>query len=435
MPIPSDDRIAFSSQIVTATLQIRGILQAQAQLGAQITKLQALDTANKNLMTPSNALINGYHSEFGFIDGNGRTSITEQDILDSANKKFQNHFFPNDINTVVPSLVSLGNVWPRLNPFALTFAIGKNYVEGYTPIVNNETSLIATATALITSIGSQTDIQNTTGQQCVPTNNIQTFATVQTNKTNLVNAINSLKTALLSEVAAVTTNDPDVTRQTQNNAAITNINTVIIPALNTWLAYPDFNTAHGQTTCVGFNAFNSNLLAPTKLHSTQRAALQTALNARTAFLVTRTSQLNANLGSITQNITTGEITASSGFYGTRYAFLALRLNALGGSLTQLASAQASSNAQTSIANNIQSTANTYNSILPTSALKSAGNGTETVHLVTTGPFSIGDTVYIVSDNQPELQRAVKSIAGDIVVLNDIVPAKYTTNPRIYKDLT
>ncbi len=436
MPLSPSDRIAFSAEIVGAASKIAGISQAQTTLQAQIDKLQALDDGNKNLFDPVNVVINGYQNEFNYIDGNVRTVILEQDIQDAANRKLQNHFFPNDTSVSVPSLSTLHNVWPRIPPFALTYAIGKNYTEGYgsTP---NENNLITTALGYITAAGSQTDMENTTGQHCVPVDTVISFPTVQTLKSDLVTAINSLKTTLLSEVAAVTTNDQDSGRQTQNNAAINNINNVIIPALNTWLGYADFNTSHGQTTCAGFNSYNSNLLAPTKLHSTQLAALQSALNARASFLITRTSQLNTNLGTIVQDINTGEIISSSGFYGQRYGFLSLRLNALGGSLTQLANMKSAISAQNSIKANIASNASIYYSILPTSSFKAPANATAIVHLNDVSFLSTGNTVFVVADNQEELQRAVKSISGNMVTLNDVIPSKYTTaaNVRLYKDLT
>lgn len=439
MPLSKDDRIAFSLKIVSADSQVKALESAKAQLQGEIVKLQKLDTANKNLFDPVNLRINGYQNEFQYIDGNVRTMIVEQDIVDAANKKLRNRFFPNDTNTSVPSLASLNNIWAQVKPFALGYGIGKNYSEGYGS-VDNENAQISLALGYITSAGSFTDMELTTGQQCVMTptpDTIQTYPAVQTLKTNLVTAINTLKSALLLEVAAITTNDTDATRQGQNNAAISNINTVIIPALNTWLAYVDFNTAHGQTTCAGFNSYNSNLLAPTKLHSTQLAALQSALLARQTFLSTRTSQLNANLGTIVQNINTGELTTSTGFYGQRYGFLSLRLNALGGSLTQLAGLQAASGAQDSIKANILENKATYLSILPTSILKAPGNGTAMITLVSTSMFSVGDNVWVIAEGQEELQRAIKSIAGDLIVLNDAIPAKYRVSDmaRVYKDLT
>ena len=441
MPLSPEDRQAFSLKIVTSNVEINGILTAKAQLQSQIGKVQKLDTANKNLFTPINTLINAYHQEIQKLDGNQRTSITEQDILDSAGKKFQNHFFPNDTATNVPSLSSLNNVWPRVKPFALTYAIGKNYTEGYT-VIQKEGDLITAALGYITDSTNYSNIQNTTGQHCVssptpPTSTIESFAAVQTLKTNLVNTINSLVAFLNAEVASIVTNDADAGRQAQNNAAITNINTVILPALNTWLAYPDFNTSHGQSTCAGFNSYDSNLLAPTKLHSTQLTALQSALTNRQSFVSTRLSQLNTVLGTVVQNITTGEVTSSSGLYGPRYSYLVLRLNALGGSLSQLVGLQTSTSAQDSIILGIKDAKAIYQSVVPTSILKAPASGTDKISLIDTSFLSVGDTVYIMSEGQQELQRAIKDIQGELVTLNEEVPAKYRPEEkaRLYKDIT
>lgn len=462
MAIPKDDRIAFSLKIVGADEEVKGLDMAKAQLQVEIDKTQKLDTANNNLFIPVNVLVNSYQSEFNMLDGNLRTTIVEQDIVDGANKKIQNHFFPNDINVSVPSLASLNNIWPRVKPFALTYAIGKNYTEGYGS-TTKEPDLINAALAYISAATGFTDIENTSGQHCVVTgtcsnpiytdqptcvlnggiwtpgpDSIISFPAVQTLKTNLVTAINTLKTFLLTEVSNIVTNDPNATNQALNNAAINNINNVIIPALNTWLGYVDFNTAHGQTTCAGFNSYNSNLLAPTKLHSSQLSVLQSALNTRLSYVSTRVSQFTSTiLGTISQDINTGELISSSGLYGKRYNFLVLRLNALGGSLSRLVGLQASSNAQDSIKANILSTKAIYLSILPTSIFKAPGNGTSTIAVVTTSYFSPGDAVWIMAEGQEELQRAVKSVSGDTIVLNDIVPQKYrqSEKARIYKDIS
>lgn len=461
MPLPKDDRIAFSLQIVGADAQIKGLLTAKSQLQTELEKLQKLDTANKNLFDPVNALVTAYQSEYTMLDGNVRTVLTEQDIQDSGNKKIRNVFFPNDVNTPVPSLASTSNIWTKIKPFALGYGIGKNYSEAY-GTTTKESDLINAVLALITSAGGFTDMNNTTGQECGATGScsnpmyttqasctlnggtwtpgpdaITTYAAVHTLKNNLVTAVNNLKTFLLNEAAVIVTNDPDSANQANNNAAINNINNVIIPALNTWLGYVDFNTAHGQTTCVGFNSYNSNLLAPTKLHSTQLAALQTAVNNRLTFQTTRLSQLQTVLGTISQDLNTGELISSSGLYGKRYGFVVLRLNALGGSLSQLIGLQTSSSAQDSIISNIKSTKATYLGILPTSLLKAPGNGSSTITVVDPSFLNPGDTVFITAENQEELQRAVKSVTGDLVVLNDVIPAKFrpAEKARIYKDLT
>lgn len=462
MPLSQADRLAFSLNIVTAADKLKAFDMSQAQTAADIEKLVNLDAANKNLFDAPNALVMAYQAEMNMLDGNLRTTITEQDIQDSGARVIQNHFFPNDTTVTIPSLAANHNVWIRIPPFAITYAIGKNYTEGYGS-TQKEGDLITPLLALISSATAFTDIELTTGQSCTaggtcslpmytdqPTcvlnggiwtpggsDSITNNPTIQTLKTNLVTAVNAYKAFLQAEVAVIVTNDKNTGNQAQNNAAVNNINNVIIPAINTWLAYNDFNTAHGQTTCAGFNAYNSNLLAPTKLHSVQLAALQTAVNARSSFQSTRLSQLTTVLGNITQDLSTGELTASTGLYGKRYGFLLLRLHALDGSLSKLKALQNGKSAQDSIKANIANTKNTYLSILPTSLLKAPGNGTNSITLVDTSFLSPGDTVYVTAEGQDELLRAVKSVSNDTVILNDVIPAKYRAaeKGRLYKDLT
>lgn len=460
MFLSQDDRIAFSLKMVSIDQEIAGITQAQTLIQGQSDKIQKLDTANKHLFDPVNAQVDSYHPELNQLTGQQHTSIVEQDIVDAANKILQNHFFPNDPTVSVPSLNPYNNVWTKFQPFALTFALGKNYQETYS-VIPKEGDLITTILGYITAAGSYTDIQNTTGQECVATgmcsnilytdqatcvlnggiwtpgpDSIISFPAVQTLKTNIVAAVNSLVTFLTAEVALIVTNDVDSGRQTLNNAAINNINNVIIPALNTWLGYADFNTAHGQSTCAGFNGYNANLLAPTKLHSAQLAALLSALNSRTSFITTRISQLQTYLGTIVQDLTTGETTSSSGFYGKRFSYLSLRLNTVGGSLTQLAGLQSASSAQSQIKTDLVNTKNIYDTVLSVSRFGAAGTGTSTVNLVDASFLSPGDTVYIVSETQDELLRAVKSVNGKAVTLNDQIPSKYRPNEkaRLYKVL-
>lgn len=464
MPLAQADRISFSLQIVQAAPKIAGLMTAQTQLNAVAAQIQSLDQANANLFSPVNTLINGYHGEIQNLDGNGRSSITEQDIQDSGNKKLQNHFFPNDTTATVPSLSSAHNVWTKVKPYALTYAIGKNYSEAF-PTVTNETTLITSITALITSASSTQAIENVSGQHAVqggtcsisghtdqascvaasgtwtPNSSLDTissFPTVVTLKTNLAAAVTSLIALLNQELASIPTNDPDSTNNTQNTAARTNVSGVILPALNAWLANPDFNPVPGTvTTFAAFYAFNPVLLAPTKLYAPQLAILQSALNSRSTFITTRISQVAGILGTIVQDLSTGELTSSTGLYGKRYSYLVLRLNALGGSLTQLLGLQTAGGAQTSVITGIQDSTKTYSGILPTSLLKANGSGSTTINLVDSSFLSAGDTVYVFAEGQEEIQRAVKSAANGLVVLNDVVPAKYSTgsSARLYKDLS
>jgi hypothetical protein len=439
MPLSQDDRIAFSSQVIGAAAQIKGLQGAQTQLQVQINKLQKLDDANKNLFDPVNALVTAYQQEMSDLDGNGRTSILEQDVQDAANKVLRNHFFPNDVNTVVPSLAAMSNIWPKTSPFALGFGIGKSYSEAYT-VVTKEPDLVSAVVTVIASTSPYTDFELTTGTStngtcslpsytdeasclaAMPTPGVWTSNSVaiHTILTNMVAAVNTLKTFVVAEAAIIVTTDTSAPNQSQNAAAVNNLNNVFIPALNTWLALPDFE---------GSGA------GPSKMHSTQMNALHTALTNRSTFITTRIAQLNTTLGTVAQDVSTGDITSATGYYGKRYNYLSLRLNILGGSLSQLSSAKAATGAQTSIIANINSTASTYKSFLPTSGLKASGNNTNIIHVIDSSLFSVGDSVYVVADGQDELQRAVKAKSGDAITLNDIIPSKYSSNIRIYKDLS
>jgi hypothetical protein len=377
--ISQSDRIAFSRAIVNANDTINGINTAQQAQQDPLSKAQALDLANKNLFDPINTLITGYHAEISLIDGNQRTSIIEQDILDSANRKMTNHFYPNNTSISVPSLSATNNVWTQTKPFALTYCIGKNYSETHSTISPNENSLIAT---------------------------IQSYTNL-TPPLTVTGTVNTYITLLNTEVSSIVTNDPNSTAQTQNNAAISNINIVILPALNAYLL--------GGTL----------------------TALQTAVTNRATFLTTRMSQINTVLGSISQDISTGKTISSSGYYGTRYSYLLLRLDLFSGSTIQVANILNTINVQDGIKNSITAQANSYMAILPTTTLKANGNATNIISVINPSIFNSGDVVYIYAENQEELLRSIRSISGDSLTLNDVIPAKYRTTDklRIYKDIS
>lgn len=373
------DRVSFSLQIVSAPLNIANVQSAQAQLSKVVEQSQALDTAHANLISPITLLINGYQNELKYIDGNIRTEIAEQNIVDAANKKLENYFFPNSPSVSVPSLSALGNVWAQMVPYALNFAIGKNYSESHSTIVSEVAQINTVLPLLISDLGGLLD-----------------------------DAIDDLILIVTNEKNAILTSDTNTTNATQNSTAVTNANAALTQ-LNGWVSHSvSNNTLH------------------TYLQST-----------RLPFLTTRASQINAILGSISQNVTNGNISSSSGLYGQRYGVISLRLHMLTGSLTALNGLSIASNAQSTTVSSLQNSVTTYSSMVPTSILSSPASGTAIIFASDTSFLSEGDTVYLVSDTQPEIQRAIKSINGTAVTLNDIVPAKYrpSDNARIYKDLT
>lgn len=442
MAISQADRIAFSKLIVTTNAKVASIQTTQATLSSSIAQAQSVDTANNNLLIPVNDLVNLYQNEIQYLDGNQRTSFTETDMQNAAKKVIQNDFFPNDSTVVVPSLASTKYIWGQFAPYALNFAIGKNYSESYTTITY-ETGLINTLLSDIATITSTyQDIEATSGQMANNSaggigggdeDEVVTYPAVQAAMTSMLAIANSLSSILTTELAAIPTTDPN--NATINEAAATNLSGTFIPALNAWLAYPNFNPVPADiTSYAAFYAYNPSLLAPTKLHSAQLTALSAALNARLTFITTRLSQLNIILGSITQDITTGNIISSSGLYGQRYSYLNLRLNVLTGSLSILLAYQNSYNAQSSQISSLQANQMTYLGVVPTTALSASATGTSTIQVTSSSLFSNGDTVYIMADTQTELTRAIASINGNSIVLNDIVPSKYqvTDNLRMYK---
>lgn len=460
MPLSQNDRLSFSLQIAQAATKISSLQGAQDATQSAMAQVQSLDDGNNNLFSPVNALVNLYQNEIQYLDGNQRTSIIEQDVQDAAKKKIQNHFFPNDTSVTVPSLSGSRNIWTFAPPFALNFGLGKNYSEAYTTITS-EITQINTIISLINSASANQDIENTSGEHAFAANScslpefgtkvaceagggtwfasdtILSFPAVQTLKTNLVSAVTALQAILNNEAAALTANtDTNSSNVTQNQAALANINTVILPALTAWLAFADFNPP-SVSGFAAFYAFNSSTLAPTKLHSTQLNNLKTALNTRVGFANTRAGQINTILGTIVQNVTSGAITSSTGFYGKRYTYLALRLNSLSGSLAQLSGMQTSAGAQGDMIGNINGQINTYKEILPTSLLQANGNGTPMISVIDSTFLNVGDSVYVTAEGQDELKRAVKDKSGSRITLNDVIPAKYTTDQtaRIYKDLS
>lgn len=456
--ISQDDRIAFSLKIVSADTEIKALDQAKVQLLEQVAKLQKLDTANKNLFDPVNTLVNAYQDERAAVTGQARTTFDETAIQGAAKKQPKNAFFPNDLATSVPSLAGSNNIWTQVAPFALNTALGKTYSEAYPGTVTKEGDLILAVNTVIASVSAYSDIEATSAQQIQtiggscsnPTytdqstctsnggswtpgvDTIVAYPAVISTAASLTTAVNTLKTFMLAELAAIPT-DPNATNEALNVLARNSINTALT-ALNLWLGYVDHLNVPGSVTAAQFPSYNPALLAPTKLHSTELTALTNALNTRSAYLPTRSTNLDTILGSISQNVSDGT-TTGSGLYFKRYNLVSLRLNALGGSLIQLTGMNLASNAQTSIKQNTINNKQTYLAVLPTSALKANANATAMINVLDPSLFSVGDVVWLYSESQEEIVRAIKAIDGDRLTLNDQVPAKYriADRARIYKE--
>jgi hypothetical protein len=461
MALTQDERISISKKIVQIPLQNAASDTISAQIGEQKAKAQKEDDANKTLQDDVTSLINGYQLEMARADGNGRNELLEQDMIDGANRKLQNFFFPNDPQTPTPSIPD--GVWKYFIPFAYNKAIGKSYLETYS-IVTKESDLITAVSNAIAVVESFSNITRSTGQSCnaggtcslplyttqatcenaTPTPGVWTPSgsdiidndpAMQAAGTALINAIQAWEDFINGTFAIVVTTDTDPTRSAQNIASKADI-TNSLSVINAWQALTTYNTAHGQTTCSGFNSYNVNLLGPVKFRAAELNLIKDEIVARTSFVATRIGELSANLGTVVQNMADGSLTTATGFYGRRMRIINTRLNAMGGSLTKLKGLERGQDAQEQAKDSNDNTAQVYQSVMTCSAFRAPSTGNATIHLLDGSGFSAGNTVYVCAENQEEIQTTILSVSGNTVFLADKIPQKYRQNEfaRLYKVL-
>jgi len=461
MALSQEERVAISKKIVQIPQQNAASDTIVAQIDGEKQKAQKEDDANKKLMDDVTVLINGYQTERERYDANGHTTLAEQDLLDSADRVIGNSFFPNDPQTPTPSLP--GGVWKYFIPYAYNKALGKSYAEAYSVVAKEQTA-IDDVLAKIAVVESFSNITRSTGQSCgatgtcslgpsyttqvacetaTPTPGVWTPGpdliandpAMQTAGSNLIASILAWETFMNGTFAVVPTTDTDPTRSSQNTASKADI-TNAISVIDTWQALTTYNTAHMQTTCAGFNSYNFNLLGPVKFRAAELQPIKDELIARQAFITARLAELNTNLGTIVQNLTDGSLTATTGFYGQRMKIINTRLNVMGGSLTKLKGLQRGQAAQGQAKDSNDNTAAVYASVMVCSAFRAPATGTATIHVLNGAGFSVGNTVYVCSDGQEEIQTTIVNVQGNTIYLADKIPQKYRQNElaRLYKVL-
>jgi hypothetical protein len=176
-------------------------------------------------------------------------------------------------------------------------------------------------------------------------------------------------------------------------------------------------------------------LGATKLRATELNALKTAISNRSAFILTRVSQITGYLGNISQNLSTGDA-SGTGLYYERYLTINLRLNLLNGSLVEYNSFDKAISAQQDQQAAISSALSTYQSVIKAAKFLSPATGTEYVQMSSVDSFNVGDQVYITTDTQEEIVRNIVEINGKRIKFSQSIPAKYreTDYARIYKDV-
>lgn len=470
MALSQDERIQISKKIIDIPVANASFDDNKANLDENLIKITNEDNANKSLMDDKTAFIDPYQSELTQLDANVRTEMVEQDIIDGAEKKLQNFFFPNDISTPLPSIPD--GIWKFLAPFSGSIAIGKNYLEAFPSTTTKEQDKIDDINTQITIIESAIAGTRSTGLECsqdtsgscsgednppqtsqatceadngvwTPTGGADSYspeAVIQQALTDIVTAIGDWKTFLIAEKALILTTDTDAARQAQNDTAIADIdNTISI--LDTWTAFDDWDTTttlpsgSGGTACAAFAAMFSSEFTVSKLRDTELQTIKDEITARASFITVRIAEITTNLGSVGQNLSTGEINASgSGLYDGRFKAINVRLNLLGGSLNKKLGIIKAQDAQDAQKATNDSAASLYDSVMKVSLLRAPASNSGTIHVLDASSFSISDTVYIVAEDQLELTGTILNISGNTVFLDFNIPAKYTHNnrSRLYK---
>jgi hypothetical protein len=440
MALSKDERISISEKIVSIPIENANSDNTIKQLQVALTDAQAKDTSNKGLIDRVTPFVNGYQNEKEQIDGNVLVEMTEQNIIDAANKKLRNFFFPNDSTIALPSIPD--GIWKNFQSFSGTIAIGKKYTEDYDSI-DNEQSALSDILDFINTAETFTDVTRVTGEFCEdtsvppnpPSEEVVNDPVIQQLLIDLKARVDALQTILALEKAAIIQNDPDATRQAQNDDAENDIDNNISPALITWKAYQDFDP-QGGNVCAVFDSTDINTLADTKLKPTMLNALKLAIQTRQTFLTTRLSQLTTNLGGISQSAN-GDISSTTGLYGQRYRLIELRLNLMNGSLNLAIGLAKAIDAQGQVKKSNENASEAYSSVVTVSSISSKTNGTEYVSVKKGSLFSVKDVVYICAKGKPEIQTSIVEIDGNRLKLAKKITQGYSIENlgRVYKDLT
>ena len=468
MSLNKQDRIELSAKLSGAAEEKSAVDKTIEVVDQARLKAEAKDSPNKKLVDEKTALINPYQNELKLLDGIVRTELTESVLLDSAKRVLGNSFFPNKPSTPLPSIP--GGVWLNFSPFSRTHAIGKTSLEVYESTGNrierNTTTnidIITDITNKILSIEAKVIATRATGKKGQTTGSCNPPASGTTQSECIANGgtwtpgpdvfvpdtevqgfLSDLKT-LVEEWKNILNNqksiinsisDSNSVRKTQNLAALTDINNSLT-VINNWQAVQDYDTTTAlPSTIAAFNALTESYFQQTKMQPTTLQNLKNELTARSAYVITRKDQLSGSsyLGSIIQDMSTGSITTIQGLYGERMLFIDMRINAVGGTLSEVVGFSMSKTSQNEIKKSIEIATQGIGLIMKATKAVAPGIDTKYMNFENLSGFSVGDRVYLVADDQEELSGSIEEISGNRAKLTFSVPKKYTTsnNTRIYK---
>lgn len=462
-----EDRIEISKKLTNVPKEVQQAEEQAAVIDVNIVKKEKEDTPTKKLIEERNVYINIYQDELKLLDGITRSELTEQVMVDSVNRVLNNSFFPNDSTTLLPSVPD--GVWKNLIPLVKTHAIGKTSFEVFPSTTGrDEQDIISDINAKISTIESYIVPTRATGQECVASGSCmdemppgsgvdqatcianggtwtvgpdirQPSPEFQGHVTDLKDLVQEWEDILNSQKSIIPfapNPDPNSPRQAGNDAAVADINNTI-SIIDTWQAVQDFDTTTSlPSNCNTFeNMIESNFEQSKALPITLQP-LKDELVARSSYASTRESDLKGNtyLGSVSQDLNTGEITAYNGLYGERMRFIDMRINSAGGSLTTLIGLKNGKNFTNTLKAVSENAGESLSLVMAASLVAAPGLNTKFLNLKDASKFNAGDRVYVVANDQQELSGSIVSKDGNRVELTFSVSKKYTlaNQTRLYK---
>lgn len=468
------DRVAISSRLVNIEKELKAADQAIVDAAAAKVDATVKDEPNRKLLEEKDTFVNPYQNELEFFDGNLRTELSESLLVDSVNRTLNNSFFPNDPGSPLPSIPD--GVWKNLVPFTKTHAIGKTNFEAYAGTRRTEQDILDDINTQIATMEAVIVPRRVTGIECAPglpaycigepggapfsTNQVacegaanggsgtwiptgpdfyQADPIVVPGLTNLEALIQEWETMMNDEKNTIPVAiETDGTRISGNTNAIADIDAAI-PVINAWQAIQDYDTTTNLPNyCIDFNNLIEAQLEQAKMSPTTLAPLKAEITARSAFIITREAALNSDdyLGSIGQDLNSGDLTSFAGLYGDRMLLIDLRLNTLAGTLNKKIGSDKIGVYQDSFKNSSKNAEAALSLALTAVRTVAPGINTNYLNLKDASGFSVGDRVFVVADKQEELSGSIEEITKNRVKLTFKTPKKYTmsNNTRLYKVL-
>lgn len=452
----SDDKIAQAEE---------AIAQGEEDKAA----LKEKNDTIKVFYDTSNNTVNAYQTEHRWIDGTTYTQIPFSDIDNAAKRELGNIFFPAGWTNFAPFKADKVNGLPKstssnsesdiitgsvpssgidaLIDFLIngqasgvsddtldnltSYSPGDTQIEvsngGQTPgsllmISGSGTSALVIATnvsgttiditevvapaSTISASGSQV-IENISGftnseRNTLTSSSFQNVLTTLTNR--LKTSVGLWKTSLNNQIAQLQANEDD-DRSTEISDAESDAS-LAVGTIEGWESLPDTGSTGSDSK------FTDNNLAN----------ITSETSARVSFISTRTAQIEAALGSATQDSEGG--IGGTGVYRDRFERISLMINSTDGPLFQFYASDASQNASRQNIRNTKQKAKTFASGVFTSVLTENPTGTNIIVVKNAGNFSIGDTIVLTAPGLDDLVAEITNISGNEIELSKEISQDY-----------